>query len=333
MPAHLPTGFHARAARDEDAQPIADLLNAYCVAFGDVPDSDAQSVREDWDLPRFNRDTDTMLVLDDAERIVGYEWVARPEASIHVDLDGYVHPHVQGRGIGTFLLHWGEARAHELIADLAPETPATLRLGSIAGDEGSVQFFASEGFAVIRHFWRMEIQMDEPPPAPVVPAGIAIRTLVPGADDHAAYQAVEESFADHWGHEPESFERWQERVVRSEGFTPSLSFLALEGDQVAGVTLGRTRGESGWVRTVGVRRPWRRRGLAMALLLSAFQAYYQRGIRVVGLGVDAESLTGATRLYERAGMSIRTRYDLYEKMARRADLAEGREAAVAQSDR
>jgi GNAT superfamily N-acetyltransferase len=103
-------------------------------------------------------------------------------------------------------------------------------------------------------------------------------------------------------------------MIRDEGFDPSLYFLACEGDEVVGITLGRLRDEAGWVRTVGVRRPWRRQGVAMALLLTAFRAFYDRGIHVVGLGVDAQSLTGATRVYERAGMHVRTRYDAYQKI-------------------
>lgn len=333
MFASLPDGFQARPPRDDDAQAIADLINATAAAFGDVPDTDAESVREDWTHAGFTRDTDAQLVTDHAGRVVGYEWLHRTNDPTHVELDGYVHPDHMDRGIGTWLIGWAEARAGEVTADLAPETPVTLRLGTIASDEGSAQLFTEAGYGMVRHFWRMEIQLDEPPPAPELPAGIAIRAFVPGQDDRATYQAVEESFSDHWGHSPEPYEQWAARTTAEDWFDPALCFLALEGDQVAGVTLGRPRGESGWVRTVGVRRPWRRRGLAMALLLTAFRAFYDRGIRVVGLGVDAQSLTGATRVYERAGMFIRVRYDVYEKAVSRADLTAGRESAITHAER
>jgi ribosomal protein S18 acetylase RimI-like enzyme len=65
-----------------------------------------------------------------------------------------------------------------------------------------------------------------------------------------------------------------------------------------------------------VRRPWRQRGLGLALLLHSFNNFYQRGDRAVGLGVDAQSLTGATRLYEKAGMRVTRQHDLYEKIIR-----------------
>ena len=65
----------------------------------------------------------------------------------------------------------------------------------------------------------------------------------------------------------------------------------------------------GWVGILGVRSPWRRRGLGDALLRASFAALYERGLRRVGLGVDTENVTGALRLYERAGMRAVRRTD------------------------
>lgn len=72
----------------------------------------------------------------------------------------------------------------------------------------------------------------------------------------------------------------------------------------------------GWVNILGVRRPWRQRGLGLALLLHAFDAFRTLNRRRVGLGVDAQNLTGATRLYEKAGMHVTRQYDTYEKVIR-----------------
>jgi ribosomal protein S18 acetylase RimI-like enzyme len=62
-----------------------------------------------------------------------------------------------------------------------------------------------------------------------------------------------------------------------------------------------------------VRRPWRRRGLAEALLHRSFAELYARGKRRVGLGVDADNVTGALRLYERVGMRAVRRYGIWQK--------------------
>jgi ribosomal protein S18 acetylase RimI-like enzyme len=94
----------------------------------------------------------------------------------------------------------------------------------------------------------------------------------------------------------------------------------MAGDEVAAVALCRARAhedpEMGFVNTLGVRRPWRRQGLGLALLHHAFGEFYRRGQKRVGLGVDASNLTGATRLYERAGMHVARQFDLYEKEVR-----------------
>ena len=103
--------------------------------------------------------------------------------------------------------------------------------------------------------------------------------------------------------------------VRDNKHDPALTFIAFESDEVAGVAVNRYR-DIAWVGQLAVRRPWRKRGLGLALLLQAFNEFYQRGDRAVGLGVDAQSLTGATRLYEKAGMRVTRQYDTYEKVIR-----------------
>jgi GNAT superfamily N-acetyltransferase len=97
---------------------------------------------------------------------------------------------------------------------------------------------------------------------------------------------------------------------------PDLWFLAMDGKEMAGISICRRRSdddpEMGWVEILGVRKLWRRRGLGLALLLHSFHALRQNGALRAGLGVDSGSLTGATRLYKRAGMSVSREIALYE---------------------
>jgi mycothiol synthase len=174
------------------------------------------------------------------------------------------------------------------------------------------------GYKQIRSSWRMAIELHEAPAAPEWATGITVRTL---ASDMnllpAVYLADEEAFKDHWGHMPMSFEEWQHVAVNRENFDPTLWFLAMDGEQIAAVALCQDEKEAGsWVHSLGVRRPWRQKGLGMALLRQAFGEFYRRGLRNVYLGVDAQSLTGATRLYERAGMHVVRQYNTYEKELR-----------------
>ena len=143
-------------------------------------------------------------------------------------------------------------------------------------------------------------------------------------DLRSVYRVFNESFQDHWGYverdEDEVLERWQHRLENDPDFDPSLWFLAMDGAEIAGIALCEMglggNPDIGQVDILGVRRPWRRQGLGLALLYHSFGEFYRRGITQVALGVDAESLTGATRLYEKAGMRLFRRLASYEKELR-----------------
>jgi mycothiol synthase len=171
-------------------------------------------------------------------------------------------------------------------------------------------FVRTRGYEPLRRFWRMQIQMGEdPPPGPVWPDGVSVRTFDLERDAAATYEAVEEAFADHWGHVRATFDDWMKRT-EGDTFDPALWWLAVAGDEIVGTALCSTYLDLGWVGTLGVRRAWRGRGLGEALLRHAFVEFHRRGRRRVALGVDSESLTGATRLYERAGMSVAREHEL-----------------------
>jgi len=181
-----------------------------------------------------------------------------------------------------------------------------------------------EDFTLVRHFLTMGIDLPDTPPVPRWPDGISVRTFVLGQDERATFSVVREAFLDHWGQTPapfeEAFEIWRYWMIDDPELDPSLLFLAMDGDEIAGVSLCRLRVSSypgyGWVGTLGVLRPWRKRGLGLALLQHSFGELYRRGLRHAGLGVDAENLTGALRLYTKAGMHPMRQVDVYEKELR-----------------
>jgi ribosomal protein S18 acetylase RimI-like enzyme len=159
----------------------------------------------------------------------------------------------------------------------------------------------------------MVIGLDEPPPPPEWPPGI---TAAPFdlADARAVHAAIQEALADDWGHTPTSFDEWTRIRLESPDFDPSLWTVAWDEDEVAGVIRGDPkRWGGGWIGMLGVRRPWRRRGLGLALLRRTFVELLSRGERRVGLGVDAQNPSGATRLYERAGMHVEAEHLTWEK--------------------
>jgi mycothiol synthase len=172
------------------------------------------------------------------------------------------------------------------------------------------------GYEPFRHSFQMRIDFEGELPEPVWPEGVSVREFVRGQDDEAVYEAQDEAFSDHFEHARWPYENWVQWAF-PESFDPSLWFVAVDGGDIAGVCLCRPEGQAGpdvgWVNVLGVRRAWRRRGVARALLLHAFAEFRARRKHGAGLGVDGLNLTGAVALYEGTGMHVARRFDQYLK--------------------
>ncbi|HET8570303.1 MAG TPA: GNAT family N-acetyltransferase [Candidatus Limnocylindria bacterium] len=305
-----------------DAQAVADLINA-----ADDHDYGAHDVTVDDILEEMggtDAQHDLRLVWRDGQ-LVGMGGV-QPRAGVRFTTTIYVHPDARRQGIGTQMLRFAEERADAH----APKAPADAQLSIVgwvnAEQPEMVGWAEHRGYERVRDFLRMQIQLDERPRAPRWPEGVSVRTYQPD-DARPLFHAVEEAFSDHWGHLPMEFDDWMRRTERSD-FDPTLWFLATEGDEIVAMSLAALMvPDGGWVGSVGVRRPWRQRGIARALLLETFGELYRRGRRWAALGVDADSLTGATRLYESVGMRVRERHAQMRKIIR-----DGREIEISSID-
>jgi ribosomal protein S18 acetylase RimI-like enzyme len=163
----------------------------------------------------------------------------------------------------------------------------------------------------------MEIEFGvEAPAEPVVPDGIELRSYRHPDDERAVYEALQEAFAENWDFRPESIEQWREFTVKWRNFDPDVWLVALEGDEVVGASLNYPERADdpghGWIGTIGVRRPWRHRGVGEALIRRTFALLHARGLRKVRLSVDSQNPTGATQLYERVGMSVLRQSNTWE---------------------
>jgi mycothiol synthase len=186
----------------------------------------------------------------------------------------------------------------------------------LAADAVSRRLLEHHGFDEVRRFYRMLIELKEPPAEPDWPDGVRVGTFRP-EDARVVYDTLNETFKEEWNFVPEPYERWRERRLTAPDFDPTLWFLARDGDELVAVArCDRSRFGAGWVGALGVRKPWRRRGLGLALLRHLFADFYRRGETRVALGVDAQNSTGATRLYERAGMHVAYEASGYAKELR-----------------
>jgi len=314
---HLDPGLKLRTAQWADLEPVAQLILDECTAGGDPAIAvSADELREEWETPGFNLETDAWVVSTEDGRVVGFEEFVNRYAHASLQGDGYVHPDFLGKGIGTTMLRALEERAIKDMELAEPEHRVFIRNGISMGDTPACELHEAEGYKPIRFFWRMEISLEEAPPAPVWPEGIELRPFDAETHAYLLYRAHEEAFNDHWGHTPRSFEEWEHRVIKTDDYDSNLYHIAWDGDQIAGYALCHYRMSNGWVGTLGVRRPWRKRGLGLALLYSSFTEFYKRGDKNINLGVDAASQTGATRLYKKAGMQVAAEYVSYEKELR-----------------
>ena len=308
----LLAGYATRAPSREDAEAVVALIVACQLADTGEANMSLEELIDDWhglDLAE-----EAVVVAAPDGRIAGYADVLN-RSYVAVSVYGYVHPDYRERGIGSFLVDWGERWTRDRMTQ-APENARVVAQHYVnAANSGARRLLEAAGYAPVRGVYVMETELDEGPPAPRWPGGISVHTFVPGRDERATYDAVEDAFRDHWGRPRNTFESFV-RETQKESFDPSLWFLARDGSEICGVVLCKVLGDEGWVGAVGVRRPWRKRGLGLALLRHAFAEYRRRGVRKVGLSVDAESITGAPRLYGRAGMRVKESYVIHLKELR-----------------
>jgi mycothiol synthase len=316
MKSHPTNGIIIRAPGMGDAAAVAELINISSMADMGQPMTSMAELQERWEVTGFDLKSDAWVAVSAEGQVVGYEEIFNRHGHFHLEGDGYVHPEFQNLGIGTALLRKLEARARQHIQLAPPEMRAHLRNGISLQDNAGGFLHENEGYQAIRYFYWMRIRMESQPPTPDLPGGIRLDTYTTESGPQPLFDALAEAFRDHWGQSPWNFDFWKQHTFDNEFFDPGLIFIAFDGDEIAGAATCRVRFEHGWISTLGVRRPWRQRGLGQALLLTAFNEFYRRGEKIVALSVDAASQTGATRLYERAGMCVYQEFTLYEKELR-----------------
>ena len=304
-----------RPATLADLPQVLALAQASDVELIGETDWTEADLREEWQDYDLERD---VFLVELEGRLAGYG-AFESRGGGRMLVDGYVHPELTGNGVGSELLRLSEERAREEVANVPAGERAYLQNAALASDPAAPALYAAHGYEPARHFWRMVIDLERAP-EPAVPEGIELRLLREPGERRTLHETLEEAFADHWEHRRRSFEEWSKNVFDVEGYDPSLVWVALDGKElVAGnVCFWKRHGEWGWVGILGVRPPWRRRGIAEALLETAFAEFFRRGERRVALGVDAQSPTGATRLYEKAGMRVFWEAVVYEKELRPA---------------
>jgi GNAT superfamily N-acetyltransferase len=291
---------NSRALTEGDLERVAAMLKEDEEFLHGRPSSIGPNDLREW-LSRTDLATDSWLYEDEG-RVAAVGWVdVLPDSDVAIGL-GIVHPRWKGRGLGAELLQRSETQARGRARRLH-----TFAFGS---DAAAAQLLGAHGFTEIRRFYEMAIEQTEPPPPVELPV-----EPVTEADLRPFYAALDEAFQDHWEHHSTPFDDWWERHRKNPNLDLSLWFLIRDGDEVAAVTRNEgNRNGGGYIGAIGVRRRWRGKGFAKALLLHSFRTFFERGMPRVTLGVDTKSPTGATHLYERVGMHVEQENVVFEKL-------------------
>lgn len=269
-----------------------------------------------------------MIFAEVGERAVGYgriwwdlngsgEWIGGQLA--------FLHPDFRRKGIGTAMLRQNEARLRQISERLQEEgiiqgsTRRFVDIETAESEIGKTALLESEGYRPVRFEFHMVRSLSDPVEVSPLPEGLEVRPVLEG-QVRAVWDASQEAFRDHWNWMPlpeEEFQRW----VKDPDFDPDLWKVAWEGDQVAGSVLNfidshenaEYQRRRGYTEGISVRRPWRRHGLARALLTRSLKMFQEMGMQEAALGVDSQNLNGANLLYESVGFRLVKRFAIYRK--------------------
>mgnify|MGYP000627927096 CR=1 FL=1 len=318
----FPEGFSLRPARDDDGERAAELVNEEAVAHLGAPIWSTERALQHWSNPVVDRERDVAVVETPDGEICGWLSLVCGPPHVEVFALGVVAPAWHGRGLGAAIVAECERRA----ARFVPLAPAGARVvihaGALADEPAAGALFTGAGYREVRRFQLMRIDFPGELPAPSTPAGIQIEELDSETDVAAVFDAHREAFADHWGEMEETLDEFRHWLIETPRFDRELSLLARDGPDVAGYLFAWPQAEEdpsrGYVAALGTRRAYRGRGIAEALLRYVFHTLRDRGKDGCDLHVDSDSLTGATRLYERVGMTAHPRFATWEKELRPA---------------
>jgi ribosomal protein S18 acetylase RimI-like enzyme len=293
----LPGLRFRRLAGPADVAPITRLRLACALADGSTEMPSEADIASSIEHPVFTDPSrDTVLAEVDGA-LAAMQWTtARVIEGISVGgLRGYVHPDWRRRGLGGALLAHGERHARRIVPAEARRLPGAWQADASANETGAVALFRSCGYVPFRFAYDMTRDLAEPVPSLPLPPGIEIR---PARPEHyrAIWEAEREAFSGNWGYTPWPEENYQSFLAYSH-YDPALWRIAWEGDEVVGMVLSFINVEEnaafrrlrGYTEDIAVRRPWRRKGIASALLADSLRALRDHGLSQAALGVDAEN--------------------------------------------
>jgi mycothiol synthase len=312
----LPENYTERPANKADIDELVSLSNLQSQALVGEDEETVDHLVTMWQTPGLDLDRDSRVaVAPDGSLAASVEVWNIMEPYVSSNSYWYVRPDLAGQGLEEWAVNWSDDRARQDFHRAPQGARVVIRMRFPEENRLAIQTVERCGYRSVRRLDRMLIDLSRQPEGWDDISGVSLRRVNGRSEIEKILFALWESFEDHWGHVPEPFENYRDRFLAWAEKGPEaermLWLAAVEGDQVtAGAlcTSGMPEDDQlGWVNLLGVRRQWRKRGLGKVLLLYAFHEFHRLGLLRAGLVVDADSLTGAARLYEAAGLrTVRT---------------------------
>jgi len=293
----------------------ADLFNML-----DTPEDIANDLRH---LQNCDPSKD-MLFVEVRGTAIGFcrcEWHERPGAVRTYEHVEHLVPEWRGKGLRHMMLRENERRLREIAKGHPSKYAKYFEVRTSFAQNHWKSLVEEEGYLPFRyHFWMVRPNLDNVPDLHL-PEGLEVRPVEP-RHHQVIFKAVGEAFRD----EPNyAAEYWTEEGIKyfseSPEFRPEIWQVAWDGGDVAGGVLNFIYPEEnkklnrswGWTGAIFVRRPYRNRGLASALIARSFGILKKEGMSEAALMVDSENPSGARRLYERMGFRLFSQFTLYRK--------------------
>ncbi len=255
-------------------------------------------------------------------QVIGFnqvEWFEESSGQRIYFHDGFLRPSWRHRGIGQAMMTCAERRLRQIAAGHPGNGNKVLETVVYDSQPDLTALLEQEGYQPVRYFYWMVRENLQDIPEVALPTGLEVRLVRPD-QYRQVWDANQEAFQDHWGYAPETENDYQ-HWLNWPYFDPSLWQVAWAGGEVAGMVLSfidsheneMFHRQRGWTENICVRRPWRRQGLARALLTRSLYLLKERGMAEAALGVDTQNYSGALRLYESVGFRPSKRLAAYQK--------------------
>lgn len=284
-----------------------------------------EAVLAEWERPRFSLNDDARVVIDDDGKWIAYAAVLNTESPYAENIIVFrIDPDYLGRGIGSSLTDWAESKAKENISKAPEKSKVILRASNFMKMESSSSFLRERDFGLSRYYFRMNMNMPSKSTTVSLDPAICIETFSKRKNLKEIIDCTEDCFVDHWGWwrmpDDELWEDWNHQIKTNPFHDPDLWFLAMDEDKLVGLCLADTGmdndPDTAYIDMICVRKEYRKKGIASYLLQITNSELEKRKKKAVKLHVDGSSLTGATRVYEKAGFQVDQTRMMFEKTIR-----------------